>query len=381
MTRTIRLQAALAVCVFLFIGLGFAFIRPGLTDYRPYLSFSPDVDGTKALRSLLERERAQVREWRFAPDRLPEESGGLYLAIEPDAMTNTAASELERWASEYGNDVVVLESVPGSMGNWKAEQVELPETAGAAATVTAVGADGEWVYEAAVGSDYRLAGVQENEVLLHDELGVIAARRTVGEGSVTVAVVPEWTQNSGILDGSRFDLLWWMLGASVADRAVYVDEYHHGYAVSPGLSQVYPPWLIAAFAQTAIAVVFWLWYKGKRFGPAVTPREFRVRRSDETLLAVAGWYRRGKLTRESLGYRIEHMKRALAARGAGLRHEANAGDILASAKRVLPPKTAEALAGVLDRWERAEASAYSEKQWLADSAVLDEAVRSLEEEG
>lgn len=393
MTRTNRTQALLAVCVFIFIGLGFAFIRPGLTDYAPYLSFSPDLDGTKALRTLLEREGADVREWRLPPDRLPKAEGQLYVAIDPYTMTQTAGEELTAWASDYGNDVVVLEHVPGPLNPWgtedsewtedeeaqpiKAEPVKENETE---AYVTAVGESKETRHEAVVESFLRLTDVGENEVLLKDERGVIAARRSIGQGSVTMALTPEWTQNENILEGEQFELLWSVLGGdSVAGRTIYIDEYHHGYADSPGISQVYPPWLLAAFGQIAAALVIWLWWKGKRFGPAYTPREFRVRRSDETLLAVAGWYRRGKLTRESLGYRVEHLKRALSLKGIGLPGSASAADVALAAKKVLKPETAEALKHVLFRWERTD-GAYSEKQWVEDSAVLDEALRTIEGE-
>ncbi|WP_274364011.1 DUF4350 domain-containing protein [Paenibacillus thermotolerans] len=393
MTRTNRTQALLAVCVFLFIGLGFAFIRPGLTDYSPYLSFSPDLDGTKALRTLLERQGADVREWRLPPDRLPKAEGQLYVAIDPYKMTQTAGGELTSWASEYGNDVVVLEHVPGPLNPWgtedsertgdeekqpaKAEPVRQDESA---AYVTAVGGAGETTHEAIVESFLRLTEVEADEVLLRDERGVIAARKSIGQGSVTMALTPEWTQNENILKGEQFELLWSMLGGeSAAGRTIYFDEYHHGYADSPGISQVYPPWLLAAFGQIAAALIIWLWRKGKRFGPAYTPREFRVRRSDETLLAVSGWYRRGKLTRESLGYRVEHLKRALSLRGVGLPGAAKAADIAAAAKPALKPETAEALRNVLLRWEQAD-GAYSEKRWVEDSAVLDEALRTIEGE-
>jgi hypothetical protein len=389
MSRSSKLHGALAVCVFLFIGLGLALSRPGLMNYAPYLSFSPDKDGVKAVRLLMEQEGADVKEWRLAPERLPDGKGQLFLAIEPYGVAHESSMKLVEWA-EQGNEVVVFGAFPYWLKDWDMEFIDPAESDG---KVTAVGASGgSRAFEAPVDTEIRFvpeAPARHSEALLRDAAGVLAVRQSVGEGGITISAPSEWMMNENILEGERFELLWMLLGGEALNgRTVFIDEYHHGYSVSPGMTQVYPMWLLAAAAQAALGFGAWLWWRGKRFGPAYTPRAFLVRRGDETLLAVAGWYRRGRLTFEALDHNVERLRRVLQLRG-GVPASAGAGQLYAAAERTLegnrmPPGQ---LRDVLERWEslRREKEtggrvAYSDKAWLADSIVLDETLKTLEED-
>jgi hypothetical protein len=394
MSRSSTLHGALAICVFLFIGLGLALARPGLTDYAPYLSFSPDKDGAKAFRLLLELEGAKVKEWRLAPEQLPGGTGQLFLAIEPFGVTHESSMEWVRWA-EQGNEVVVFGSYPSLIEDWKSIATDSEEADG---RVTATQKDGvSVVLEAEAGTDIRLELLTNEEerlpeVRLRDKAGVLAVRQAVGEGHITISVTGDWLMNEHVLEGDRFEALWLLLdGESLAGRTVYFDEYHHGYSVSPGITQVYPMWLLAALGQAALGALAWLWWRGKRFGPAYTPRTFRVRRGDETLLAVAGWYRRGRLTFEALDQSVERLRRSLQTRG-GVPAGAGAGQLFEATVRVLecrqPVASSSApLRGVLEKWEMLKRDSvnglrivYRDKEWLEDSAVLGEVLKTLEEE-
>ncbi len=391
MNRSAKLHAALAVCVFLFIGLGLALARPGLPDYPPYLSFSPDRDGTKAMRLLLEREGgASVKEWRLAPERLPEGEGQLYVAIEPYGATMESSDALKAWASQ-GNDVIVFGTMPYPIEDWEIEYAEEPEE-GAGVVTAALPDGGVGTYEATVEIDARLTAIdsdRESEIVQRDAAGALAVRQAVGDGSVTVAVTGDWWMNDQVLEGERFELLWLLLGGdALAGRTVFIDEYHHGYATSPGLARVYPPWLIAGLAQAALGLVAWLWWRGKRFGPAYTPRAFLVRRGDETLLAVAGWYRRGRLTFEALDAAVERLRLALQTRG-GAPPSAGAGQLASAVERALEGRrpAPAGLRDVLQRWEALRAAKkaggridYRDKEWIADANILDETMKTLEEE-
>ncbi|MCI3926906.1 DUF4350 domain-containing protein [Paenibacillus sp. TRM 82003] len=393
MNRSAKLHVALAVCVFLFIGLGLALARPGLPDYAPYLSFSPDRDGAKAMRLLMERETgATVKEWRMAPERLPAGEGHVFLSIEPYGMVHESEEALRQWA-ERGNEVIVFGMHPGLAEDWEVFYLE-DEPADDA--VTARLPTGETAsFRAEVDADVRLElptneAVREKEVLQRDAAGVLAFRQPVGAGGVTVAVTGDWWMNENVLAGDRFELLWLLLGGgdTLAGRTVFVDEYHHGYATSPGLTRVYPMWLLAGLAQAALGIAAWIWWRGKRFGPAYTPRAFLVRRGDETLMAVAGWYRRGRLSFEALDFAVERLRVALQSRG-GAPASAGANQLAAAVERALegrrrPPA---GLRDTLERWEALRAAKasggrvdYSDKAWVTDASVLDETMKTLEEE-
>jgi len=394
MNRSVKLHGALAVCIFLFIALGLMLARPGLTDYAPYLSFSPDQDGVKGLRLLMEQQGAKVREWRLAPERLPEENGQLFVSVEPFGVTKESADRWMEWAGQ-GNDVVIFGSYPGWVEGWEPVYVD-PEEADGMVTAR-FGSGVEDVYEADVATELRLERtdgapstglLQDTEVLLRDEAGVLAVKQQVGAGSVTLSLTSDWLTNERILDQSHFELIWRLIGGELLrGRTVYFDEYHHGYSVSPGITQVYPMWLLAGLAQAALAAAVWLWWKGKRFGPVYTPRSFTVRRGDETLLAVAGWYRRGRLAFEALDHSVQRLNRVLQVRG-GIPASPSAAQLLrgadsaAGSGRRLP----DGLPELLERWESLRRTReaggrvhYSDKDLLADSAVLEHTMNIIEE--
>lgn len=386
MNRVTRLHGALAVCVFLFIGLGLALARPGLVDYAPNLSFSPDTDGVKAVRLLMEREGAHVKEWRLRPERLPDAAGQLFVAVEPYGVAAESNERLIRWA-EQGNDVVVFGPADGLIEEAATVFIEPDIATGKVAALDAGGAAS--THTAIVASELRFAVPDPSvyDLMLRDEAGVLALRKLVGGGSVTIAVTGEWLRNENILEAEHFELSWLLLGVgAIEGRAVYFDEYHHGYSISPGIAQVYPMWLLAALLQAALGALAWLWWRGKRFGPAYTQRAFLVRRGDETLLAVAGWFKRGRLSYEALDASVGQLRRMLQAR-TGVPAGAGAGQLLEAAERALAgqAKLPAALQGVLERWEQLSGAGdetrrrYGEKQWLADSTALGETLTLLEE--
>lgn len=393
MNRSAKLQGALALCIFLFIGLGLALIRPGVTDYAPYLSFSPDTDGVKGLRLLLEEQGAEVGEWRLPPERLPQGNGQLLVTVEPYGVTAESAKQWREWAA-LGNDVLIFGSYPGWLEEWEPVYID-PETADGW-VIARLDGGAEERYEAEAASELRLERAESGplpdalsrdpEVILRDNAGILAVRQTVGAGSLTLSLTADWLMNGRVLEKSHFELTWRLLGGeSLRGRTVYFDEYHHGYSVSPGLSQVYPMWLLAGLAQAALGVIAWIWWKGKRFGPAYTPRAFTVRRGDETLLAVAGWYRRGRLAFESLDYSVQHLIKTLQLRG-GVPAAATPGQMIAGAERLAGRGRLPAgLADVLERWdslrrvqEAGGRVVYSDKELLADSAVLEHTMNMVE---
>ncbi|WP_309122493.1 DUF4350 domain-containing protein [Paenibacillus sp.] len=383
------LYAAFALCLFLLIGLAFATTRPGLVDYAPYLSFSPDKDGVKGLRLLMERRDTEVAEWRLAPERLPEAEGQLFVTVEPVGMTAESAERLRAWAA-LGNDVVVFGPAYELLGDETTIAYVDPDEATGEVTVFGQGGTAIRSEKAVVQGERRFVPASAAAAArIGDAAGVLAVRAAVGGGSITAALPAEWLRNDTILEERHFELVWMLLGGdSLAGRTVYFDEYHHGYSVSPGIGQVYPAWLLAALLQGAIAGVVWLWRRGKRFGPAYTPRAFLVRRGDETLLAVAGWHKRGRLTVEALDATVLRLRRTLQTR-AGIPADAGAAALVDAAERELGERlrSPSALRAALARWEAQRRTIaaggkpeYGEKTWLADSVALAEALNLLEED-
>jgi len=310
----------LLVCMALFLAAGFGVTKPAAPDQPAYLSFSADLDGTKAWRELLARKQAHVKEWRLDWDELPAGSGAALVVIEPEDVSDEDQAAVERWV-KMGNDLLLFEDEPVNWnGNWlRTAPVAAPESASASSEqrvvpIYAGAADAGSGYTGFVSTLARLLPVDGAEVLLRDAAGTLASRIPLGDGSVTVVLLPDWLMNSQLTEHSHFELIWPLFAKTWA--TVWIDERHHGFAASsrPGLLAVYPAWLVLPSALLALALLLWLWQRGKRFGPVHTPRAWTVRRGDETLLAVARWYERLGSREEALGHQQQQLRRLLAER-------------------------------------------------------------------
>lgn len=313
-----KLHVGLAVSIVLFFALGYWLAKPKLPDFPPYLSFSADVDGTKAWKELLATKQSAVKEWRLDWKNLPSDTSMLLVAVQPSAVTKSDREHLLKWV-QAGNDAIIFDREPQGWASWETVRVdgEAQETRGKlgeqekqvkqeqqeqkakVASTIRVSPDymsAEGTLTGKVETSYRLQPGGSGLALFEDERGVLASRVQEGAGSITMVLTPTWMQNGTIDEASHFELIWPLFAKSW--DAVWVDETHHGYGTKPGLLAVYPAWLVLASAQLGLALLLWLWLRGKRFGPVHTPRAWTVRRGDEGVHAVAAWY-------ERLGYRRE----------------------------------------------------------------------------
>ncbi|WP_171687483.1 DUF4350 domain-containing protein [Paenibacillus planticolens] len=292
-----KLYAGLALSIVLFLGLGYWLVKPKLPDQPPYLSFSADVDGTKAWKELLGTKQTAVKEWRLDWKYLPSGRSMLLVAIQPSAVTKSDREQLLKWV-QAGNDAILFDRDPERWTTWEVIPVEGSAKDNSLSTIRVQPGytPAEGTLTGRVDTRYRIMPDDGGQVLFEDDRGVLASRVQEGAGSITVVLTPEWMQNGTIDEASHFELVWPLFAKSW--DAVWVDETHHGFGTKPGLLAVYPAWLVLASVQLGLALLLWIWLRGKRFGPVHTPRAWTVRRGDEGVHAVAAWY-------ERLGYRHE----------------------------------------------------------------------------
>ncbi|CAJ1002110.1 DUF4350 domain-containing protein [Brevibacillus aydinogluensis] len=373
-----KYRLALAAAVLLLSVLGWLFINPAAPSYPPYVSFSPQPTGLKAVATLLGEKRSGVKEWRQAWRFLPSGSGQLLIVVEPLQVTDIEREDILRWV-ESGNDLVVFEKNPTGWEEADLSAVSAGEAGDEAKKERPIytsipGQSGTGL----VYAHKRLDDTSGMEKLLSDDLGIIAGRTKVGAGTVTLFLVPEWLTNEQVMNHSHFELIWPYLQGDWS--VIWLDEYHHGYRQQPGMLAVYPGWLVAALAQLGLVLLFWLWRKGKRFGPVYTLREWTVRRGDETLLAVASWYERRRLTLDALKIREAYLRQVMQERW-GLHTRASSAEIAAAARARWSEAEAAALISLLDRIERAKAEGRcSLKQLVAESRMLDDMTERVEKE-
>ncbi|KZE76244.1 hypothetical protein AV654_24110 [Paenibacillus elgii] len=377
MLKRNKLQIALAVSIVAFLLFGYILVKPDLPDLPPYLSTSADRDGTKAVFTLLKEQGAPVKAWKQPWRSLP--SGGRHklLVIQPYTLGAKEWEEIRTWVSG-GNELVMLHDSPEEMDGFSLTKTGQAGT-DAVAITDLTGQSGTGL-SGKVASVYRLKETSGMKPLLKDERGIIAGRTEVGQGSITLLLVPEWMRNDRILEHSHFELIRPYLQTSPDTGGLWFDEYHHGLYEKPGMLAVYPGWLLAVLLQLTLGALLWLWMKGVRFGPAYTPRAWTVRRGDETLLAAAGWYERRELTREALAHQARYIRGLMRERW-GVRLDATVTQTLAAAKMHLSKGELEQLAAVMRSWQAAEEAAnYSPKQFEKDSRMADSVIRRLERE-
>ncbi|QJC51056.1 DUF4350 domain-containing protein [Paenibacillus albicereus] len=338
---TKRSFGLLALLAALFLLLGLLLGRPQLRDESPNLSFSSDTDGLQAWRELLDERHPLVGEWRLRWDELPQGSGRLLIAAEPAGVSGVEWKALEEWLKR-GNSALLLGDLPDQpfweltgSGSAAAEDGDAAGEGDAAeetsdegsasdnkagsdheALPSAVEAEallGPGAYEALTDTSVRIAVLDgEGSALVADERGTLAARKSVGAGSVTLAVEPRWMQNGTALKGSHAELMGALLEGSWTE--MLFDEQHHGYTSAPGAFAVLPRPLLLASALLLLALLLALWSAGKRFGPTRVPREWTTRRGDETVRALAAWYERFGLMDEALDRQRGRLRQQLAQR-------------------------------------------------------------------
>lgn len=369
-----KLHVGLALSILLFLALGYWLVKPKLPDQPPYLSFSADIDGTKAWKELLITKQKAVKEWRLNWKNLPNGEAMLLVALQPVGVTKADREELLGWVRK-GNDVVLFDRNPEGWEPWGTELVaaigkgstdrgtkdntedntkdstkDSTNSTKERASVSTIRVSTDYtpvegLLTGRVDTPYRLKPGGNGRVLFEDEHGVLASRIEEGSGSITVVLTPNWMQNGTIDQESHFELIWPLFAKSW--DAVWVDETHHGFGTKPGLLAVYPAWLVLASVQLGLALLLWLWLRGKRFGPVYTPRAWTVRRGDEGVHAVAAWYERLSYQHEALSHQQLFLRQLLHQRW-GLSPSASALQAAEAARGRMSEAQAAQLARLLE---------------------------------
>ncbi|MCC8437020.1 DUF4350 domain-containing protein [Brevibacillus sp. M2.1A] len=370
--RTYRV--GIVVATLLLVIVGWLIVKPAAEPLPPYLASSAQPSGIKAVLVLLEEKGKQVKEWRQPMRFLPTATGQAMLVVEPERLMPEEQIDILDWVSE-GNDLILFHSRP----EWEDLPFDTEYIRGKEKQERNI--QGPLVQGSFMGkaeTSLRFLEEDDMEPLLYDDQGILGGRTEVGDGSVTFFLVPEWLTNQKIDRLSHFEAIWPYVQGDWS--VLWVDEYHHGLQEKPGFLAIYPGWLIAACIQLGILLLLYVWWRGKRFGPVYTLREWTVRRGDETLLAVSSWYERRGLAKDALRHRETYMRHLLYDRW-GVHLRADRVEIVRYAKTRWTNQEVEKFAHLLERLEQAKNEGrYSPKSLLADSLLLDEITKRLEKE-
>ncbi|MDB5054224.1 MAG: hypothetical protein JWM44_2274 [Bacilli bacterium] len=388
-----KYKFGLAAMIVLFVVIGLLTTRNEAPKQPAYVSFSAAPDGTKAIKLLLQEKGHIVKEWKQPWIRLPAQGQSLLL-IEPEGVGSKEMKELLQWV-EDGNHLLLFQRNPIDKSPFATKELDKAAEKPSSDAKTLVkgslqltpsptpltqihAPDSSEFYRGEVTSKYRIKPEKDVKVLWEDDQGVLAAQTKRGEGSITVFLTPDWLTNDKILTASHFEMVWSSLLSLQGD--IWVDEYHHGYDTGSGLLAVYPGWLLIVYVQLLLALLFWLWWKGKRFGSIAVPREWVVRRGDETLLAVAHWYQRSGSHKAAILNQERYFRQMIQERW-GIRTNASIEEILTFAERKWEHVRFKNLQSLLYRLEEMkQLEGYTTKQFVQDSHVFTEMVQAVEKE-
>jgi Domain of unknown function (DUF4350) len=368
-------RVTLVIAILLLVGIAVMLVKPAPPTYPPYVAKSAQADGSKAIVMLMEEKGKRVKEWRQPMKLLPDHGGQVLVSLEPRGMTEGEREELLDWVA-LGNDWILLEGEPADWEDASFQFLEVEEYEEKERQLSGLEVHG--TMKGSARTPVRFIENPDVEALLTDDEGILAGRTQIGDGSVSLFLVPEWMTNKGIAQHDHFEAIWPNLQENWS--VIWVDEYHHGYREQPGMLTLYPGWLIAGFAQLGLLLLLWIWWCGKRFGPIYTLREWTVRRGDETLIAVSSWYERRRLALDALRHREAYMRQLMYERW-GVHYHAEQHEIISVARNKWNESEVEDLIQGLQRLEVAKAEkSYTPRQLLADSLLLDKILKHLEKE-
>ncbi|WP_244513557.1 DUF4350 domain-containing protein [Oceanobacillus limi] len=292
----------LILLLLIFMLLSYFLVSKQPEEYPSYVSNSPSPTGTKALYTYLEEKADSLDRWSHPPNLLAKQNEGqLLVMVEPFFVPER--DEMDAYTSfmEAGNTVLLLTYNPDGMFGMKTDPI-MKEADGGSVIRDSNGNE----YDATLNSSVRIREEPDDAVLLKDSEGIIALRKSIGEGSLIVANAPNWLTNEFILDEDHLQLFFNLVQGDW--NTILFDEYIHGTGHAPTITTLYPKWLLVIGLQALLLTTFWLWYQGKRFGPIITPRESVVRFGNERIRALAAWYKRGSNYRDSFAIQADYVK-------------------------------------------------------------------------
>ena len=289
----------------LFLAVSYFSISPKQTFYPAYVSTSPSPTGVKALYTYLKQEK-DVKRWNHSPDLLPKhDKEQMLLMVEPAFIPEEDLMQSYLDYMKAGHTILLFQQNPKGMFDLNTEPINAKRESNGQSNV--ISDQNHTAYHAEIPSPIRLQPVKKDEILLHDQEGTIALKRSYGKGQLIVAITPDWLTNDKLLKKDHLPLVFHLLNEENTGSLLF-DEYIHGGENASTFLTVYPRWFLSFILQGLLLLALWLWYKGKRFGPIFHPREDSVRFSDEGIQALAAWYQRGKRYQDSLKIQADYVK-------------------------------------------------------------------------
>ncbi|WP_249305837.1 DUF4350 domain-containing protein [Lederbergia citrea] len=300
-----RAWIGITTLLILFMVISYFSASQAPKQFPKYVSDSPSPTGVKALFTFLKNEKDMVKRWPQSPTLLPNgESNQTLVMIEPFFIPDSEEMNAYKDFIKAGNTIILFKENPIGMFDLKTTHGEIDSPIDEDPNV--YNQEGNR-FHAEVNSSVRLQTNKQDEILLYDEAGTIALKRSYDKGSLIVTNSPEWMTNGKLLNNDHLPLVLSLFNEENVSNLLF-DEYTHGGQNAATIVTLYPKWFLFLLLQGILLTLLWLWYAGKRFGPIFIPREETVRFSDEGIKALAAWYLRGRRYQDSLVIQADYVK-------------------------------------------------------------------------
>lgn len=295
-----------AVIVLALILLSIFGQRRTLEEYPPFVSYSPSPTGTKALYTYLMEEGIETKQWKHPPDLLQTEKKALLIMIEPAVKLSKKDLQSYEKFIKTGNTLLLFSENPEALFNIEMDFV-----------IESIDEQQKFSYNH---QEYRLqlnplqeiVGAEQGERFLTLDSKTYGIKRNYGEGQLIVIKASNLLMNSKITKEEHAEFITDLLKDVYREgETILFDEYVHGRSQVKAYIKAYPAWFIVLMLQMILVTVFWLFYKGKRFGPIYTPRGEIVRFGDEAITSLASWHLQAKRYQDSLKIQADYTKQLL----------------------------------------------------------------------
>lgn len=372
----IFLMIALLFCVALLISL-----MP--VDLPAYSSESTKQNGTKALYLLLEKQGVSVDRLtsRYS---LPTGAGHVLNIVAPEDAHKYPyeVEELKDWA-ERGNTIVLWaypgHSLLGEFGitgffrGTEEEQIQVEPSAE------------KWLQEIeglTFPSGHRVG--TEVEPILTDQSGdILIGKIQLGEGNLFYVPDPNFITNAYI--DQQDNLAVPLYFTSLAEQGVWFDEALL-YPATPSflVTEDGKPTLWGLLAPAKLALVealllilFWLYYKGKRFAAPRWEGVAQIRNADEYVVAMAGMYQAAGLKSEVLEIKEQAFRRKTTD-ALGLSPDASYDQLVGMIRGTVGEETAMKARGVIQALQKEKETPLGSKKLIRLSQQMEEVREEIE---
>jgi hypothetical protein len=296
--------------------VGSALLVRNETPAIPLSSQSSHSNGARALLLWLESLGYRVEQLDAEPYAVPEGLAALLVLLPTESFDREAVEQVAEWVEAGGRLVVVASPETRRLLERFDLVVRFAGSRSDEATAVQPVLLHPTVGRVRVEAWDRLEGREGLAPWLAAGDRVVAGSRTYGQGQVVVLTAPYPLSNEGLASAESAALALNLVAGLAPGARIAFDEYHHGVVRASATRSLWRLllthyWGWAILYAVAVGYLY-LWLRGRRFGPPLTPVAAPRRSVSEYVASLASLYRRAGQRAYVADRLADQLKRELA---------------------------------------------------------------------